>query len=157
MNVLFWEREYFSKDVVKVSAPQWLWSGFYQGRADLHTPGQKWAWNSPVRIRLIVAIISHLWHFFVWLFTFFQNILVISELRKALIIIMVLFNWLLSEQRSSHQRCPIKKSVHKNFAMLKGKQLRRSLVLITLQASRPAALLKRNFNTDVFLLVLQKF
>ena len=52
MNMLFREREYFSKGAVKISAPQWLWSGFYQGCADLHTLGQKWVWNSPVQIGL---------------------------------------------------------------------------------------------------------
>ena len=52
MNMLFWEREYFSKDVVKVSAPQWLRSEFYQGCTDLYTPDQKWVWNSPVQIGL---------------------------------------------------------------------------------------------------------
>ena len=52
MNMLYWEWEYFSKDVVKVSATEWLWSWFYQGCADLHTPGQEWVWNSPVQIGL---------------------------------------------------------------------------------------------------------
>ena len=50
MNMLFWERESFSKDAVKVSAPQWLWLEFYQGCADLHTPSEKWVWNSPVQV-----------------------------------------------------------------------------------------------------------
>ena len=45
--------EYFSKDAVKVSAPQWLWSVFYKGCAELHTPGQKWVWNSQVQIGLM--------------------------------------------------------------------------------------------------------
>ena len=43
-----------SVKMLQVSAPQWLWSGFYLGSADLHTPGQKWVWNSPVQIGLEV-------------------------------------------------------------------------------------------------------
>ena len=53
MNMLFWGREYLSKDAVKVSAPQWLWSRFYQGCADLHIPGRSWVWNSSVQIGLM--------------------------------------------------------------------------------------------------------
>ena len=76
MIMLFWEREYFSKDTVKVSAPQWLWSGFYQGCADLPTPGQNWVWNSSVQIGLtLIALrfmktlcfllrISAIWFFY---------------------------------------------------------------------------------------------
>ena len=44
-----------------------------------------------------------------------------------------------------------KKVVLRNFANFMGKHLCRSLVLIMLQAFRPAALLKRDSNTDVFL------
>ena len=45
--ICFFEREYFSEDAVKVSAPQWLWSGFYQGCADLHTPPSKVGMRNP--------------------------------------------------------------------------------------------------------------
>ena len=44
-----------------------------------------------------------------------------------------------------------KKSVFKNLANFTEKQLCRSLFLIKLQAFRPATLLKRVSNTDVFL------
>ena len=44
-----------------------------------------------------------------------------------------------------------KNGVLKNLAILTGKHLRWSLFLIKLQAFRPAILLKRDFNTSVFL------
>ena len=50
-----------------------------------------------------------------------------------------------------------KKDVLRNFANFIGKHLCRSLFLIGLQAFRPAALLKRDSNTDVFLWNLQNF
>ena len=65
MNMPFWDREYFSKDAVKVSAPQWLWIGFYQGFADMHTHGKNWVWNSPVQIGLKQAWKKTLFNIFV--------------------------------------------------------------------------------------------
>ena len=62
MSMLFWEREHFSKDAVKASTPQWLWSGFYQGCANLHNPGQKWVWNSPAQIGLISKGLSNIYY-----------------------------------------------------------------------------------------------
>ena len=59
--------------------------------------------------------------------------------------------------RSSHQRCSIEKAVLKSFVIFTGKYLRWSFLLIDLQASRPAALLKRDSNTGVFLWILQMF
>ena len=50
-----------------------------------------------------------------------------------------------------------KKGVLRNFANFTGKHLCWSLFLIGLQAFRPAALSKRDSNTDVFLLNLQNF
>ena len=52
---------------------------------------------------------------------------------------------------SSHWNCYVKKGVLRNFANFIGKHLCRSLFLIGLQAFRPAALSKRDSNTDVFL------
>ena len=49
------------------------------------------------------------------------------------------------------KRCSVKKGVLKKFANLTGKHLCWSLFLIKLQAFRPATLLKRDFNTGVFL------
>ena len=47
--------------------------------------------------------------------------------------------------------------VLRNFVNFIGKHLCRSLALIGLQASRPAALLKKDSNTDIFLWNLQNF
>ena len=47
-----------------------------------------------------------------------------------------------------------KKAVLKNFAVFIGKHFCSSLFLIKLQAFRPATLLKRDSDTDVFLLIL---
>ena len=58
---------------------------------------------------------------------------------------------------SSHWNCYVKKGVLRNFANFIGKHLCRSLFLIGLQAFRPAALSKRDSNTDVFLWNLQNF
>ena len=52
--------------------------------------------------------------------------------------------------RSSHQSCSIEKAVLKNFAIFTGKHLSWSLLLIDLQASRPATFLKRDSNTPMF-------
>ena len=52
---------------------------------------------------------------------------------------------------SSHRRCSIKTAVLKSFTILKGKHLRWSLFLITLQTFKPATLSKRDSNTDVSL------
>ena len=53
--------------------------------------------------------------------------------------------------RSSHLSCSIEKTVLKNFAIFTGKHLCWSLFLIKLQDFRPATLLERDSNTDVFL------
>ena len=45
----------------------------------------------------------------------------------------------------------VEKAVLKNFAIFTGKHLRWSVLLIDLQASRPATLLKRDSNTCIFL------
>ena len=57
--------------------------------------------------------------------------------------------------RSSPGRYSVKKCVLKNFAIFTGKHLRWSLSLIKLQAFSPAALLKRDSNTGVFLCIMQ--
>ena len=62
-----------------------------------------------------------------------------------------------SNVRSSNWNSAVKKSVFRNFASFTGKQLCWSLFLIELQAFRPAVLLKRDSNTDVFLWNLQIF
>ena len=62
-----------------------------------------------------------------------------------------LYITLLTHHRSSHQKCSTKKAALKNFAVVKGKHLCWSLFLIKLQAFRPVILLKRDFNTSVFL------
>ena len=53
--------------------------------------------------------------------------------------------------RSSRSRIFFKLDVLKNFASLTGKHLCWSLILIKLQALRPATLLKTDSNTSVFL------
>ena len=59
--------------------------------------------------------------------------------------------------RSSCSQIFIKISVLKNFAILRGKHLRWSPFLRKLQVLKPAILLKANFNTGVFLWILQDF
>ena len=59
--------------------------------------------------------------------------------------------------RSSHQRCSVKKVVLKDFANFTGEHPCWSLFLITLQVFRPASLLKRDSNTDVYLWNLRNF
>ena len=53
--------------------------------------------------------------------------------------------------RSSHLRCYIKKGVLKNLENSTRKHLCLSLFLINLQAFKSATLLRRNYNTGVFL------
>ena len=65
---------------------------------------------------------------------------------------MSMFNF-----KISHQRCSVKKGVHKNFGNFTRKHLSWSLFLIKLQVFRPATLLKRNSNTGVLLWNLQIF
>ena len=45
--------------------------------------------------------------------------------------------------RSSHRRCSIEKAVLKNFTIFTGKHLCWSIILIKLQAQRPATLLNK--------------
>ena len=59
--------------------------------------------------------------------------------------------------RSSHKSCSIEKAVLKNFAIFTGKHLCWSLLLIDLQASKPATFFKRDSSTSVFLWILQNF
>ena len=59
--------------------------------------------------------------------------------------------------RSNHRRCSNKKGVLKNFAVFTGKHLCWNLLLIKLQAFRPATLLKRDSNKGVFLWILPNF
>ena len=59
--------------------------------------------------------------------------------------------------RSSCSQIFIKISVLKNFAILRRKHLRWSPFLRKLQVLKPAILLKANFNTGVFLWILQDF
>ena len=60
-------------------------------------------------------------------------------------------------QQKQPQEVFCEKFVLKNFANFTGKQLCWSLFLIKLHAWRPAALLKRDSKTDVFLWNLQNF
>ena len=57
--------------------------------------------------------------------------------------------------RSSHRNSSVQKDAFRNFAGFTGRQLCWSLFLIELQTFRPAALLKIDSNTDVFLWNLQ--
>ena len=57
--------------------------------------------------------------------------------------------------RSTNQRCCMEKAVLKSFAIFTGKSLCLSLCLIKLQTFRSATLLKRDFNTVVFLWILR--
>ena len=65
------------------------------------------------------------------------------------------------EAQVKRQKQPLKllckKGVFRNFASFTVKQLCWSLFLIELQTFRPAALLKRDYNTNVFLWNLQNF
>ena len=63
----------------------------------------------------------------------------------------VLFTFVFTLCRSSHQRCFIKKVVLKSFATFKWKQLCWSLCLIKLQTFRSVTLSKRDSNTGIFL------
>ena len=55
------------------------------------------------------------------------------------------------KNRSSHQRCSVKKGVLRNFAKFTRKRLYWSLFLTKLQASRFENILKTDSSTDVFL------
>ena len=62
--------------------------------------------------------------------------------------------------KSSHWRCSIKKAVHNNCNFHRNHlcwSLFWDQVEVKLQAIRPATLLKRDSNTDVFLWILQNF
>ena len=59
--------------------------------------------------------------------------------------------------RTSHRKCSVKKGVLKTFAIFTGKHLCWSLFLIKLQPWRPATLLKRDSNTDVFVWIVRDF
>ena len=67
---------------------------------------------------------------------------------------------LLGKPSKSGSSCPevfCSKGVLKNFAIFTGKHLYWNLFLIKLHAWRPATLLKRDSNTDFFLLRLRNF
>ena len=55
-----------------------------------------------------------------------------------------------SFSRSSHQSCPIKKGVLRNFAKFTGKHLCQSLFLNKIAGQRPATLLKKKTLAQVF-------
>ena len=59
--------------------------------------------------------------------------------------------------RTNHSQNSFKIGVLKNFAIFTGKHLCWSLFLIKVQTFRPATLLKRGCNTDVFLGILRNF
>ena len=59
--------------------------------------------------------------------------------------------------RSSHQKCSIKKAVLENFVIFTGKDLCWKFFLIKSQDWRPTTLLKRDFNTGIFLWILRNF
>ena len=61
------------------------------------------------------------------------------------------------QYRSSQRRCSRKKAVLKSFPVFTEKDLCGSLFLVKLQAFRPAAVLKRDSNTDVFLGIFRNF
>ena len=56
--------------------------------------------------------------------------------------------------KSNHQRCSIEKAVLKKSKTFTGKHLHLSQFLIKFQVWRPATLLKRESNTDVFLWIM---
>ena len=80
-----------------------------------------------------------------------KNLHIYIVLLFAIIFQIMLMSQTLSHLRSSHRRSSIKKTVLKNFTIFTGKRLCSSLLLIRLQAFRPAASLKRDSNTGVFL------
>ena len=57
----------------------------------------------------------------------------------------------------SHWMCSVKVGVLKNFAIFTNKWRCWSLLFMTIQAFRPATLLKRDFRTGVFFWILQNF
>ena len=59
--------------------------------------------------------------------------------------------------RSSHWKCSIRKAILKNFVIFTGKHLCWGLFLLKLQAFRPLTVLKRDFNTDIFLWISGNF
>ena len=59
--------------------------------------------------------------------------------------------------KSSRSQIFFRIGVLKHSAIFKGKRLSRSLFLIKLQASSPAALLKRDSNSGIFLWILRNF
>ena len=64
---------------------------------------------------------------------------------------------LVTKTKSSRSQMFFKNSALKNFAIFKGKYLCWSLILIKLQAFRPATLLKRDSKTGAFLRMLTIF
>ena len=60
-------------------------------------------------------------------------------------------------KRNNYRRCSLRKGVLRNFAKFTGTHLRQSLSLIELQAWKPESLLKRDFNTSIFLRILRNF
>ena len=63
-------------------------------------------------------------------------------------------SWIINNNialKSSHRRCSIRKAVLKNLAILIEKYLCLNLLLINLQAYKPATILQRDSNTGVFL------
>ena len=95
---------------------------------------------------------------FFWIFvtgnTFFQlNLVFVADSRTNFCSKLLWKHQL--NLRSSNWNSSVEKGVHRNFVSFTGKHLCWSLFLIDLQAFRPAALLKRNSNTDVFLWNLQ--
>ena len=72
-------------------------------------------------------------------------------IMKCFVLGLVTAIGVVSTVRTSHRRCSVEQGVLKNFANFTGKYLCWSLFLINLQACRPATLLKRDFNTGVFL------
>ena len=58
--------------------------------------------------------------------------------------------------KTSHRKCSTK-IVPKNFALFKRKYLSWNLFLIKLQGWRPVTLLKRDYNSNVFIWILRNF
>ena len=63
------------------------------------------------------------------------------------------YSWL----KRSYWRCSVKKGVFKNFANFTVKHMCWSFILIKLRAFRPATLLKRDSNTNIFVWNFQNF
>ena len=85
----------------------------------------------------------------------FSNLLIFFKIRYVSnLVILFLFRTL---NRSSRRRCSVRKAANKDFTIFTGKLLCWSLFLIKLQALRLTALLKRKFNTGVFLWILWNF